>query len=731
MKKLLKLLLPSWYAIILVIGLLVVQALCELALPEYTSAIVNVGIQQNGVEGFAPEVIRKTEMESLLAYTDSETAEEVLGYYTEADMEAGEVYVLRELSGDEKARAAEFIEDALLMPMVMRYAMENMTAESDIAIDFSAFSEELEGLPEGYVPDMSDPMVIGLIAEKLEELDSSILEQMAVGYVIGEYETVGVDLGQKQSDYMMSVGWIMIAYAFLAMLAAILISFFAARVGGRFARDTRSAVFGSVMKFSSREMDSFSTASLITRSTNDIQQIQMTVIMFLRMMIYGPILGIGAFTKVMAQDTGMSWVIAVAVAAILVLVGFLFTVALPKFQVIQKLVDKLNLVTREILTGLPVIRAFSREEHERKRFDLANLDLTKTNIFVNRVMAIMMPTMMFIMNGVSVLIIWVGADSVDAGMMQVGDLMAFISYTMQIIMTFLMLSMMSIILPRAIISMKRVSEVLRKETAIHDPEKPVKFDEKVKGRIEFRDVSFHYENAEEDVLKNISFVSEPGKTTAIIGSTGSGKSTLANLIPRFFDVTGGEILVNGADIRSVTLHDLREKIGYVPQKAVLFSGTIRSNIAYSDEMMTEAEIKAAAEIAQAEEFITEKPEGYDSEIAQGGSNVSGGQKQRLSIARAVAKKPEIYLFDDSFSALDYKTDVALRRALAKNTGNSTVIIVAQRISTVLNADQIIVLDEGTIAGKGTHKELLETCEVYRDIAYSQLSEEELGRKEEA
>ena len=508
---------------------------------------------------------------------------------------------------------------------------------------------------------------------------------------------------------------------------SVMVGLLASRIAASTGRDLRSGIFKKVVGFSSGEFDKFSTASLITRSTNDIQQIQLVIVMLLRMVLYAPIIGIGGVIKVLNTNVSMSWIIALAVVLISILVFTLFIVAMPKFKMLQNLVDKLNLVTREILTGLPVIRAFSTEKHEEERFDKANRDLTRTNLFVNRAMTLMMPTMMLIMNGVSVLIVWVGANGINDGQMQVGDMMAFIQYTMQIIMAFLMICMISIMLPRASVSASRVDEILTSETMIHDAKNPKKIEDKKDGSVEFDHVSFQYPNAEEDVLHDISFVAEAGKTTAFIGSTGSGKSTLVNLIPRFYDVTGGTIRINGVDIRDVSQHDLREKLGYVSQKGILFSGTIASNIMYGNTKGTEEEMKEAARIAQAEEFIDAKPEQFESPISQGGANVSGGQKQRLSIARAIAKNPDIYIFDDSFSALDYKTDVTLRKALQEHTSNSVVLIVAQRISTILHAEQIIVLDEGKIAGKGTHKELLKNCEVYRQIAMSQLSEEELRR----
>ena len=717
MGKMFKLLGKKWLPIAVIIVLLFVQAYCDLALPEYTSNIVNIGIQQSGIEDAVPEKIRQTGLVKLSMFMSREDAEYVNSQYS-AD---GDGIRVLSLSGNqkEKENAREKLDEIFGKPMLIAYMMSNMTADSDLAIDFAQFSGT-DGMPN------SEEM-----QKQLDALDDSIISQVAVSYVKNEYVAVGVDLEKMQNDYMINSGIMMIIYAAIAMLCTIVVTFLASRVAAGYGHDLRNAVFRKVMTFSSSEFDKFSTASLITRSTNDIQQVIMVTAMMLRMVIYAPIVGIGAFSKVLSQGSSMAWVIGVAIAAILVLVIILFSVALPKFQLVQKLVDKLNLVTREILTGLPVIRAFSTEEHEKKRFNIANTDLTRVNLFVNRVMTIMMPTMMFIMNGVSVLILWVGSKEVDLGRMQVGDIMAFITYTMQIIMAFLMLAMMSVILPRAIISMKRISEVLNKEVSIKDPEKPQRFDENKKGVIEFRNVFFRYPGAEEYVLNDISFTSNPGETTAVIGSTGSGKSTLANLIPRFFDVSEGEILIDGVDIRNVTLNDLRDKIGYVPQKAVLFSGTIASNIKYSDDNMSAEQMEKAAEIAQSTDFINAKTDKFDSDISQGGSNVSGGQKQRISIARAIAKRPEIYIFDDSFSALDYKTDVELRKALRKETENSTVIIVAQRISTVLNADRIIVLDEGKVAGMGTHSQLMNSCEVYRQIALSQLSDEELDGKENA
>ena len=567
------------------------------------------------------------------------------------------------------------------------------------------------------------------IDEKFSDMPDSIITQSAISYVKGEYKNLGIDTDKLQTNYMFLAGAKMLGIALLSALATIVVGFLGARVAATLGKNLRSKVFNKVMSFSNTEMDKFSTASLITRSTNDIQQVQMLMVMMLRVVIYSPIIAIGGIIKVTKTNTSMTWIIAVAVIAILSLVMILFIVVMPKFKVVQKLVDRVNLVTREILTGIPVIRAFSTQKYEEKRFDKANLDLTKTNIFVNRVMACMMPAMMLVMNGISVLIMWNGAHGVDSGAMQVGDMMAFIQYTMQIIMSFLMISAISIMLPRAAVCVQRVDEVISTDLIIEDKEQTENFKEDKKGYIEFNNVSFKYPNAEEDVLSDISFVAKPGETTAFIGSTGSGKSTLINLIPRFYDVTEGSIKVDGVDVRNVSQHDLREKIGYVPQKGILFSGTIDSNLRYGREEATDVEIVRAAEIAQAMEFISSKPERFETEISQGGTNVSGGQKQRLSIARAIAKNPEIYIFDDSFSALDFKTDSALRKALKQETSDSTVLIVAQRISTILHADQIIVLDEGKVVGKGTHNELLKNCEVYKQIALSQLSKEELENEQ--
>ena len=575
------------------------------------------------------------------------------------------------------------------------------------------------------MPQESREELVKEIKKEMKDMPDMILEQAAVSYARNAYQDLGMDVDQMQYHYLFTTGGKMIALAFLGMAASVLVCYLASRVGARVGRDLRGRVFRKVVGFSNNEFDHFSTASLITRSTNDIQQVQFLAVMVLRMVLYAPILALGGVYKVFQTNVSMSWIIALAVILIFCVVLVLFVAAMPKFKTLQKLVDRLNLVTREILTGLSVIRAFSTEKHEEERFDTANKNLTRTNLFVNRAMTFMMPTMILIMNGVSVLIVWNGAHGISDGQMQVGDMMAFIQYTMQIIMGFLMICMISVMLPRAGVSADRIQEILTSETVIDDPKEAKAFCKEEAGVLKFDHVSFRYPGADEDVLHDIHFTARPGETTAIIGSTGSGKSTLVNLIPRFYDVTEGTITLDGVDIREVSQHTLRDKIGYVPQKGVLFSGDIASNILFGNPDGGEAVMKEAAQIAQAEEFIEAKSEKYHSHIAQGGSNVSGGQKQRLSIARAIAKRPELFIFDDSFSALDYKTDVALRKALKKKTAQSTVLIVAQRISTILHAEQIIVLDEGKIAGIGTHRELLDSCEVYRQIAASQLSEEEL------
>ena len=748
MLKLIKYLKSSVASILIIVVLLVGQAACDLTLPQYTSNIVNVGIQQGGVENAAPTVIRVSEMNKLFLFMSQAEQDTVLQSYKKldkADMTA---------AGADKALKK--------YPQLAKEPLYERTAKDDETIDalsrllskpmlvvmgFSGDNEEMGAMADQMLaslpPQMAGKDVFDVLAmmtdeqrsqmitainDKMKEMPDSILEQSAVVFVKQEYQAVGIDTDKLQNNYVLLTGAKMLGLALLSMLLTVLVGFIASRVAASLGKELRGRVFRKVVSFSHAELDRFSTASLITRSTNDIQQIQMLFVMLQRIVFYAPIIGIGGVIKVLNTNTSMAWIIAVAVMAVLTLVIVLFAVAMPRFKIMQKLVDKVNLVTREILTGLPVIRAFSTQKHEEERFDKANKDLTRTNLFVNRVMTTMMPMMMLIMNGITVLIMWNGAHGVDAGSMQVGDLMAFMQYTMQIVMAFLMISMFSIMLPRASVSAGRIEEVLQTEPVIRDPEQTASFDDAKRGLVEFRNVSFRYPGAEENVLENISFTAKPGETTAFIGSTGSGKSTLINLIPRFYDITEGELLVDGADVRRVSQHDLRAKIGYVPQKGVLFSGTIASNLRYGNNDASQEELDKAAQIAQAADFIGEKPDGFDSEISQGGTNVSGGQKQRLSIARAIAIHPEIYIFDDSFSALDYKTDVALRKALKEETAGSTVLIVAQRISTILHAEQIIVLDEGKIVGKGTHKELLKTCEVYQQIAMSQLSKEELGNE---
>ena len=745
MLKMLKYLKKSTVPIIFIVILLVFQAVCDLSLPDYTSNIVNVGIQQGGVEDAVPDVIRESELDKVLIFIDNEKdVEEVLDNYKLIDnnsatkkekeeytvLKKEAVYQLKDINSDKRDNLNEILGKPILM--VSNFGQNNDQIKEFKLRLIQGMGLQVQDLDSVDIFELLSSMPKEQLTNMLEEINSkfkdmpdSIVTQSAVKFVSNEYKAVGIDVDARQSHYILMTGVKMIGIALLSMVASVIVGYIGAKVAASLGRDLRFRVFNKVLDFSNTEMDKFSTASLITRSTNDIQQIQLLMVMMLRIVFYAPILGIGGILKVLQTNTSMTWIIGLAVAAIFVIVAFSFTVVMPRFKKLQKLVDRLNLVTREILTGLPVIRAFSTEKHEEERFDVANKNLTKVNLFVNRTMACMMPTMMFIMNGITVLIVWRGSHSVDAGTMQVGDMMAFIQYAMQIIMAFLMITMISVMLPRASVSAARIDEVITTDLVINDPENKKNFDENKKGLLEFKNVSFKYPNAEECVIENISFTAKPGETTAIIGSTGSGKSTLINLIPRFYDVTEGEILVDGVDIREVSQKQLRDKLGYVPQKGVLFSGTIESNLKYGNNNATKEEVERAAQIAQATDFINAKPEKYESPIAQGGTNVSGGQKQRLSIARAIAKNPEIYIFDDSFSALDFKTDATLRKALKKETGDSTVLIVAQRISTILHAEQILVLDEGKIVGKGTHKELLDNCEVYREIASSQLSKEEL------
>lgn len=735
MGKLFKFLKPYAAAVAAIICILVVQAYCDLSLPTYTSDIVNVGIQQGGIDEALPDTISKKDLNHLLLLVPSDRQKIVKNAYTESveKYDYNDTVMELKASVKEDKKKVDRLSEILGKPMLM-------AAGFDSGSDMTKKIEEqmrtqMSGIPNVDKMDIYDMLefmgaegrnaLIGQMDQQMDSMQDSIIAQAAAGYIKDAYTHIGIDTDQIETTYILHTGAKMLALAFLGMAASILVGLLASRVGAGVGRRLRENVFRKVVGFSNAEFDKFSTASLITRSTNDIQQIQLLLVMILRMVLYAPIMAIGGIWKVFHTNVDMSWIIGLAVAVIIVIVGFLFLVVMPKFKLIQNQVDKLNLVSREILTGLSVIRAFGTQKYEEERFDDANKALTKTNLFVNRAMTFMMPLMMFVMNSIAVLIVWVGGHSINDGAMQVGDMMAFIQYTMQIIMAFLMICMISVMLPRAAVSAGRVDEVLTSETMIHDPGNPSHIPEEGKGKIVFDHVSFRYPGAEEDVLHDISFTAEPGKTTAFIGSTGCGKSTLVNLIPRFYDVTDGKITIDGKDIRNVSQHELREKLGYVPQKAVLFSGDIASNILYGNPDGSEAEMTEAATIAQATEFIEQKKKKYKSTISQGGSNVSGGQKQRLSIARAIAKHPDIYIFDDSFSALDYKTDATLRAKLKEKTSESTVMIVAQRISTILHADQIIVLDDGQIVGKGTHKELLKTCEAYYQIASSQLSENEL------
>ena len=701
MLKMLKYMKKSVGWILLIIVLLFVQAYSDLALPEYTSRIVDTGIQQKGIPDAVPDRIRETTLTGLTMLMDQEDASQVLDAYTDAE---DGVCQLKDISDSRR----EELNDSMGLAMM---------------VSMMAASEGMDLTQQ--VPQEQIQAILDQANAQKEQISDSIVTQMAVTFVQQEYEAMGEDLAQIQMNYLIRTGVQMLGLALISMVAAVLVTFLASRVAALLGHDLRNQVYRKVISFSSAEMNRFSTASLITRSTNDIQQVQMLMTMVFRIVLYAPIIGIGGIMKVLRTESGMTWILGVAVCALAVLILVLLVVAMPRFKKLQTMIDRLNLITREILTGLSVIRAFSAEKHEEERFEEANHRLMKTNLFVNRCMTFMMPLMMLIMNGISVLIVYVGAHHIDEGALQVGDMMAFIQYTMQIIMAFLMLSMLSVMLPRASVSANRIVEVLNTEVSIRNPEQPKRPSEDRKGEVEFSHVSFSYPGAEEEVLHDITFTAKKGETVAFIGSTGSGKSTLVNLIPRFFDVSEGVIRVDGVDIREMDIRDLRSRLGYVPQKGILFSGTIASNLRFGAEDASMEELNQAADIAQASEFIAQKEDGMESPIAQGGTNVSGGQKQRLSIARAVAKHPEIYIFDDSFSALDYKTDAALRQALKRETSEATTLIVAQRISTILHADKIMVLDNGAVAGCGTHKELMESCEVYRQIARSQLSEEEL------
>jgi len=747
MFKLLKFAKPYWMMLVLAIALLFAQANFDLALPDYLSDIVNTGIQQGGVKDAVPQAIRVSAMERVLIFMSDADKASVLADYTLVDQNSAEyeayvekypvletepIYVLNDIDQAEMDRINPVMARSLLAVSGIEQALTDPAKAAEMSGQFGGF--DLSKLPPGMdvftmlgqLPAEQRAQIASGMDEKFAALGDTMIVQAAVGAVKNEYIALGMDTDKLQSDYIWTAGAWMLLLTLAAGVCTIIVGYLSAKIAAGMARDIRRDVFKKVEGYSSTEFDKFSTASLITRTTNDVTQIQMVVIMMIRMMFYAPLIGIGGIIKVVSKDSPLSWLIGLAVLMLISLIILVFSLALPKFKLIQKLVDRINLVSRENLSGMMVIRAFNMQKFEEQRFDKANQDLTAVSLFINRVMVVMMPLMMLIMNGLMLGIIWFGAIQVADANMQVGDMMAFIQYAMQIVMSFLMLSMMFIIIPRASVSAERIDEVLKTEPYIHDPKQPKKFTAPFQGSIEFRDVSFRYPGADTDALENISFVAQPGKTTALIGSTGAGKSTIVNLIPRFYEVSKGSILVDGTDIRDVTQHDLRDKIGYVPQKSALFSGTIESNLLYADEKATPEQLEAAIEIAQAREFVESTPEGMATEISQGGTNVSGGQKQRLSIARAIVKKPPIYILDDSFSALDFKTDAALRRAFKEKTKDSTLLIVSQRVSTIKNAEQIIVLDEGRIVGKGTHKELMENCETYKEIALSQLSLEELA-----
>lgn len=754
MLKVLRNLKKSFWSVLVIVILLCIQATTDLALPDYTSKIVNVGIQSGGIETAVPEVISKENMDLLLMFSDK--SDEILDSYTlvgdtlnnhekqiierylgkDYNVESNNVYVLKEIDKDKKEELSKILSTPLMEMSTLKSEetankikeklTENMPEAQKTVIQNKYLIDIIRNMPEE-----QRKQALSEFSSKIEEMADSIREQAAISSVKEIYKDLGVDTDKLQNDYILLSGIEMLGIALISMASAILIMLLSSKVAAKLGKTLREKVFKKVLSFSNKELNEFSTASLITRSTNDIQQIQQLITMLFRVVVYAPIIGIGGFVKVLTnEDNSMAWIIGVAILAILFVVGTLFIVAMPKFKKLQELTDKLNLVSREILTGLSVIRAFHKEKREENRFDVANKDLMKANIFVNRAMSMMMPMLMFIMNSMMILVIWVGGHSVDQGLLQVGDMMAFIQYMMQIVMAFLMISMISIMLPRASVSANRINEVLETEPSIKDKDNIRKFNPNKKGFVEFKNVCFRYPDADTEILEDINFTAKPGETTAIIGSTGSGKSTIVNLLPRFYDVTEGELLIDGVNVKDVSQKDLRDIIGFVPQKGVLFSGTIESNIKYSDENMSDERMIEAAEIAQATEFIEGKEEKYKDAIAQGGANVSGGQKQRLSIARAIAKDPEIFVFDDSFSALDFKTDAKLREALAEKTENKTVIIVAQRISTILNADQIIVLEEGKVVGIGKHEQLMKENETYRQIALSQLSEKELSEYKE-
>lgn len=752
MLKILKNLKKSFWQVMVIIILLCIQAATDLALPDYTSKIVNIGIQAGGIETAVPNIISKEDMETILIFTDKDS--EILNYYVLLDSnptkqeekvihqylgknkepEANTVYVLKEIEKEQKDVLSKEMSGPLMeMAMVQNEETANKIKEQ-ITADMPEVQKEYvqsQSLVEiiKNIPEEQRNQMLSEFTNKIDEMQDAIKEQAAITSVKEIYKNLGIDTDKLQNNYILITGIQMLGVALISMISAVTIMLLSSKVAAKLGKTLRDKIFKKVIRFSNKELSEFSTASLITRSTNDIQQIQQLITMLFRVVVYAPIIGIGGFIKVLTNsDNQMAWIIGVAILAILFIVGTLFVVVMPNFKKLQDLIDKLNQVSREILTGLPVIRAFHKEKKEEARFDEANQDLMKANIFVNRAMSMMMPLLMFIMNSIMILIVWVGGHNVDQGVMQVGDMMAFIQYTMQIVMAFLMISMISIMLPRAAVSARRINEVIETEASIQDKPQTKKLDSSKKGLVEFKNVSFRYPDADTEILSDINFTAKPGETTAIIGSTGSGKSTIVNLLPRFYDVTEGELLIDGVNVKEVSQKDLRDIIGLVPQKGILFSGTIESNIKYADEAMSDEKMIEAAEIAQATEFIEDKEKKYKEPISQGGSNVSGGQKQRLAIARAIAKDPEIFVFDDSFSALDFKTDSKLREALSDKTKNKTVIIVAQRISTIMNAEKIVVLEEGKVVGIGTHEELMKNNETYRQIALSQLSEEELEKK---
>ncbi len=739
MTKIAKYLKPFAGSIAVAVILVFVQAMCDLKLPDYMSDIVNVGIQQSGIEDAVPEKIRESEVEKLFLFLPEEEQSLISEHYTGEMGETGEDYWILQKKGLSSAQRREMnaaFSRAFATVGTMESleqnpdAMRNILSELEIPAKGQEFPEgntDLIALASS-LPFEQRMQVADKVIAEYDALGEGMLTQAAIQFVKEEYEAVELDTAALQQNYIIRTGGAMLLVSLLAAACTVVVGFLGSRIGSGLARDLRKQVFRKVEDFSNAEFDKFSTASLITRTTNDVIQVQMLVIMAIRMVIYAPVMGIGGTIYALQKSVSMSWIVALAVILLLGLMLTIFVTVMPKFKSIQKLIDRLNQVTRENLSGLMVSRAYNTQKFEEQRFDTANQNLMKTQLFVNRVMAAMMPVMMLIMNGINVLIIWVGAHQIADASMQVGDMMAYMQYAMQVVMAFLALSMMFIMFPRAAVSGERITQVLETEISIQDPEHPVKLDSNPSeiGVVTFTDVTFRFPGAEEDTLHHISFTAKPGETTAFIGSTGSGKSTLVNLIPRFYDVTEGAVTVNGVDVRDVSQHDLREQIGYVPQKAILFSGTINSNLKYGDANASEEDVRAAAETAQALEFIESKPNQFEEPISQGGTNVSGGQKQRLSIARALVKKPSIYIFDDSFSALDFKTDATLRKALKKQTSNATVLLVAQRVGTIRHAEQIIVLDEGRIVGKGTHDQLMESCEVYRQIAYSQLSKEELA-----